>query len=266
MQTKGNELNSDLLSFILPSMLMGLGIAIDVAIATVTRFRDDSVAFGNWTLPITATHILLPAFGYYGWWFLGQEYVGLAMVLGLVAFGLIATFLYETICEWVDVEPVISLGPVTGWLFRETNDDSKGRWIAILAVSMDALWSGPAKAAQAQSGGWTDMQVFISFFIAGAIVALVAQASLLTAQLLQRTRFSDVEGLSRKLVLGKFLEVSILGGFGVLSAWNAFAAWLGLGSLSTSMLISACIMLAIWVVFWKRLITNQLGEFEQECD
>lgn len=241
---------------------MGLGIAIDVAIATVTRFRDMSVSFRNWTVPITATHILLPAIGYYGWWLLGQEFAGLSTVLGLMAFAMIGTFLYETICEWIGASALISLEPMTRWLFRSSADATTGRWIAILAVSMDALWSGPAKAAQAESGRWTDLEVLLSFFIAGAVVALVAQASLVAALLLRKTRFNDIEALSRRLVVGKFFEVSILGGFGILSAWNAFAFLFGLGALSTSILIACVFMSFVWVTFWKRLMASQLEEFE----
>ena len=254
------------MSFVLASMLMGLGIAIDVVIATITRFRDRTVSFGNWTLPITVTHILLPAFGYYGWWFLGQEFEGLSTVLGLIAFALIATFLYEGICNWIGSSPVISLEPMTRWLFRNSAAEAKGRWIAILAVSMDALWSGPAKAAQAESGGWNDIQVMFSFFIAGAVVAVVAQASLVAALLLRRAHFSDIEALSRRLVAGKFLEVSILGGFGVLSAWNAFAFWFGLGSLATSIVIAGGFMAIVWMIFWKQLMVSQLQEFEAESE
>lgn len=63
----------DLISnFILPSILMGLGIAIDVIIATVVQFRDRGMTMKNWTLPVTATHILFPAAGYYGWWLMGE--------------------------------------------------------------------------------------------------------------------------------------------------------------------------------------------------
>jgi hypothetical protein len=40
---------------------MGLGIAIDVAIATVSRFCDSSMCFANWTAPVAIAHIFLPA-------------------------------------------------------------------------------------------------------------------------------------------------------------------------------------------------------------
>lgn len=253
----------DNFGFIIPSILMGLGIAIDVAIATVARFRDNSMGFRNWTFPITIAHVLLPAFGYYGWWFLGQQFNGLALVLGLLAFGMIAVFIYGAICDWIDVEPVISLEPITDWLFGRFGFESKGRLVIVFAVSMDALWSGPAKAAQAASGHWSPFEVFISFFIAGAVVALIAEVSLLIAFALRRASFSDKKRLALFLVGGKYLEATILFAFGLLSFWNAFAIWFGLGSLYQCILASGAFMLLIWLVFWRRLVREQLVELKE---
>lgn len=243
---------------------MGLGIAVDVAIATLARFRDSSMSFSNWTLPVSATHILLPAFGYYGWWFLGQQFQGLGLILGLLAFSMIAVFIYGSICEWVDAEPIVSLEPLTDWLFKSADEHSRGRFVMIMAVSMDALWSGPAKAAQAESGQWTPLEVFVSFFIAGAVVAIVAELSLLVAMALRRSSFSNNRRLATYLVGGKYLEATILFAFGLLSLWNAFAVWIGLGSLLECIATSGVIMLLVWAVFRKRLMREQLAELEIE--
>lgn len=251
------------IDFFTASILMGLGIAIDVAIATVSRFRDGSMSFANWTLPVAVAHILLPAIGYYGWWLLGQQFHGLALVLGLLAFGMIAVFVYGAICEWIDVEPRISLDPITDWSFKHLGLESRGRLIMVLAVSMDALWSGPAKAAQATSGQWAPFEVFISFFIAGAVVALVAELALLIAFSLRRVSFTNTYRLALFLVGGKYLEVTILFAFGLLSLWNAFAVWIGLGALSQCIAASAVFMLVIWAVFWRRLVREQLAELEE---
>ena len=255
---------SDLVSFafLIPCVMMGLGIAIDVAIATVSRFRDQSMNFANWTLPVAIAHILLPAIGYYGWWFLGQRFQGLALILGLLAFGMIAVFIYATICEWIDTEPLISLEPITDWSFKHFGSESKGRIVMVLAVSMDALWSGPAKAAQAASGQWGPFEVFVSFFIAGGVVALVAELALLIAYALRRVSFTNTNRLALFLVGGKFLEVTILFAFGLLSLWNALAAWIGLGTLYQCVAVSTALMSLIWLMFWHRLVREQLGELE----
>jgi hypothetical protein len=249
--------------FLITCSLMGLGIAIDVAIATVSRFRDQSMSFANWTLPVAIAHILLPAIGYYGWWFLGQQFQGLALLLGLLAFVMIAVFIYEAICEWIDAEPLVSLEPITDWSFKHLGSESKGRVVMVLAVSMDALWSGPAKAAQATSGQWTPFEVFISFFIAGGVVALVAEVALLIAYALRRVSFDNTNRLALFLVGGKYLEVTILFAFGLLSLWNAFAVWIGLGTLNQCLAGSAAFMLVIWIVFWRRLMREQLAELEE---
>lgn len=76
-------------TIILPSILMGLGIAIDVIIATVVQFRDREMTMKNWTLPVTATHILFPAVGYYGWWLMGEMAPVALAPLGLAGFILI---------------------------------------------------------------------------------------------------------------------------------------------------------------------------------
>lgn len=248
------------IGFAIASVLMGLGIAIDVAIATVSRFRDQSMSFTSWTLPVALAHILLPAIGYYGWWVLGQQFHGLALILGLLAFAMIAVFIYEAICEWIGAEPVVSLEPISDWAFKRLGSQSKGRIVMVLAVSMDALWSGPAKAAQAASGQWSPFEVFISFFIAGGVVALVAELALLIAFALRRVSFSNTNRLAMFLVGGKYLEVTILFAFGLLSLWNAFAAWLGLGTLNQCIAASAAFMLVIWAVFWRRLMREQLAE------
>jgi hypothetical protein len=249
-------------NLLVPSILMGLGIAIDVAIATVSRFRDRTMSFFNWTLPVAVSHILLPAIGYYGWWYLGQKFHGLAIILGLLAFAMITVFIYEAICEWINAKPLTSLGPLTDWSFKHFGSESKGRIIMVLAVSMDALWSGPAKASQAESGQWIPFEVFISFFIAGGVVALVAELALLIAFSLRSLSFTNTTRLAHFLVCSKYLEVTILFAFGLLSLWNAFATWIGLGTLYQCIVASALLMLAIWIVYWRSLVREQLAELE----
>ncbi|HEY0964523.1 MAG TPA: hypothetical protein VGE31_01875, partial [Candidatus Paceibacterota bacterium] len=168
----------DLTTFLLPASLMGVGIAIDVTIATVSKFRDRELSARNWTLPITATHILFPAIGYYLFWGLAETFPGTRLVLGLVGFLLVTAFIYEVVCEATDTKPIFGISAWIGDLFGFHPDDSR-RFVAILAVSWDALWSGPAKSAQAEASGWSAFEVSLSFFIAGAVVAGIAQGALL---------------------------------------------------------------------------------------
>jgi hypothetical protein len=251
-----------LTNFWLPSIFMGLGIAIDVAIATLARFRDPSMTFKSWTMPVAIAHILLPAIGYYTWWGLGEMFVFLTLPLGILAFAMISVFIHEAFCEWTDVEPRLSLGPVYDKILSCLGKRSKGRIIIVLAVSMDALWSGPAKSAQAISGNWDWLLVVASFFIAGIVVATVSEFSLLIAKWLSRISFSDINTLTNLLVMGKYFEAVILFGFGVLALWNAFRFWIGSGSLLVCIFISLTVMTVIWALNWNKLILVQKEELQ----
>jgi len=243
---------------------MGLGIAIDVAIATVSRCRDRTMTFLNWTLPVALSHILLPAIGYYGWWLLGQTFQQLGLFLGLTAFAIISIFLYESFCDWIDSEPAISLSPITEKALTWIDADSRGRLILVLAVSMDALWSGPAKAAQVESGGWSTLEVGVSFFVAGVVVAIVAELSLLFALVLNRVSFQNTARMAVSIVAAKYIEVVVLFSFGLLSLRNAFSAWWGVGSLYACIAVSSLIVALLWLTFWNKLRIKELADLDAE--
>ena len=254
--------------FLIPSILMGLGIAVDVAIATVVRFRDAAMTFRTWTAPVAIAHILLPAAGYYLWWILGTAAPALGLPLGLLAFALIFAFLFETFCEWIGVEAPFSLSKfatraLTGAPESPEMAIRHGHWtatMAVLAVSMDALWSGPAKAAQVYSGGWDTPQVLLSFVVAGLVVAVVAEAALILAKLLRRIELADTGTMAAALVLAKFAEIAVLGGFGFLALWNGLSPWIGLGSLFTCIGIAAGVSAVLWLIWWRDLIAEQKAE------
>lgn len=206
----------DLYSFFLPATLMGVGIAIDVTIATVSKFRDRDLSASNWTLPITITHIAFPAVGYYLFWGLSETVPVLAPILGIIGFLFVAAFVYEVIAESAGAEPVFGISSWIGDRFGLEQDDSR-RFVAILAVSWDALWSGPAKAAQAEAGGWSSLEVTLSFLIAGLVVALIAQLALQIARVLQKRQFHSAQQMATWFFWGKLVELSVIGGFGVLS-------------------------------------------------
>ena len=176
------------LNFWFPCMLMGIGIAIDVTLATLAKFQDGDLSFRNWTLPIMATHIGFPAVGYYLFWGLSQAFPAFEMALGIFGFMLVFLFVYEVVCNSAGLKPIFGLSSFVSNLFG-LDEDSTKRSIAILAVSWDALWSGPAKAAQALAGGWSDNEVMFSFLVAGVTVAVVAQLALYAAHRLRAINF-----------------------------------------------------------------------------
>jgi hypothetical protein len=77
----------------------------------------------------------------------------------------------------------------------------------ILAVSWDALWSGPAKSAQVVN--WPEFWVWASFFIVGLVVLLFAILSFLTAKRFKKSLINET--------LGQWLQLSIISYFGLLA-------------------------------------------------
>lgn len=97
-----------------------------------------------------------------------------------------------------------------------------------ICAQLNTLWSSPAKAAQEESGQWSTNEVFISVFIAGVVLALVSELSLLNAFNLRRISFQNTKRLAFYLVEGKYLEATILFAFGLSSLWNGLSYWIGL--------------------------------------
>lgn len=242
-----------------PSILMGVGIAIDVMLATISKFRDDDLSFKNWTLPIMATHIGFPAVGYYGFWGATQAWPWLGPTFGIIGAVFVVLFIYEVFSAWIGHEPIFGISAFVGRLFGFEEGDAR-RMVAIMAVSWDALWSGPTKAAQATTGGWTDFEVACSFGIAGLVVAAAAQLSLKIALRLRQQKFDNASKMSSYSMLGMFAETSVIGGFGVLSLSQ------GLGvsdNIYHAIGIAAMVMGALFLLFFKRIRANTLEEAEE---
>jgi hypothetical protein len=243
-------------SFLIPSILMGLGVAIDVFIATVAKFKDESLSWKSWTLPVTLTHVLFPAVGYFLFYNLSTAFPFAHTALGSLGFILVALFVYEVICEAAGKEPVFGISKMIGSIFSFAEDGAR-TFIVILAVSWDALWSGPAKAAQATAGNWTDFQVGLSFAIAGIVVALTAELALWCARRLRTKRFSNPYSLAQFNIIGTFVELSVIGGFGVLSLWHVFNPSV---SLYQSISLTSLVLIVIFTLIQKPLKATQLAE------
>ncbi len=263
-----NTMDANYAYFWAPSILMGVGIALDVALATLSKFRDKSMNWKNWTLPITMTHITFPAFGYYAFWALSGTFSLLTFILGVSGAVLVALFLYDVFSEWSGHEAFFS---ISGWLeekFEKLNLKLPVLWVSILAVSWDALLSGPAKAAQAQVANWTPFEVLVSFFVAGAVVAIVAQLALLATHYLNRLvewRWQGKLKYKHELLIfnvsGKYLEASVIGGFGVLALWSGLTLG-GEGDLYISILIAAQLFLILFVWQWQRIKGEAMADLK----
>lgn len=231
---------------------MGVGVAIDVALATLAKFQDETLSWRNWTFPVTFTHILFPALGYFLFWSLEDAFPIAHSLLGIVGFILVFTFLYEVLMDSFGKEPKFGL---SGWISKRVGlapHDAR-TFVAVLAVSWDALWSGPAKAAQASAGNWTGVEVILSFTIAGVVVALVAETALFIANHLRRRKFENKTTLSVYTIVGKYFELSVIGGFGILSLWHAFFTN---ANLYAAISIAAIALLFIFIPGFKTLLRH----------
>ena len=202
------------------SVMSGLGIAIDVAVATLAMYRQlDTVKKQTmWTAGVGLSHIILPILS--GTLTAGLEGASnqtnysdiLNKSLSAGGFGLIMKFLYDEINgdeneqEEDTEESILNAKDVSKYL------------AAIWAVSVDAAVSGPAKYKQASNQNWSLDKTMKSAAIGGLTVSLVAFSALKLANKL-RDKFADntnVEDFLEKhdeTILG--IEAFILNYFGV---------------------------------------------------
>ena len=201
------------------SVMSGLGIAIDVAVATLAMYRqlDTPQKQTMWTAGVGLSHILLPVLS--GTATAGLETAsdhtnyGDILNRGLSAggFGLIMKFLYDEINgpddedEENTEESILNAKDISKYL------------AAIWAVSVDAAVSGPAKYKQASNQDWSLDKTLKSAAIGGLTVSLVAFSALQLANKLREkyANNSNVEDFLEKhdeTILG--IEAFILNYFG----------------------------------------------------
>jgi hypothetical protein len=241
---------------------MGFGIAVDVTLATLSQYRDKQLSFWRWTLPIMCTHIMFPAAGYFAFWALSQKYPALYPLLGLGGGILIGLFAYEVICESAGIEPKIAISGSLSRLAGFSEEDTR-LLIRVLAVSWDALWSGPGKESQAEH--WATNEVVFSFLVAGLTVAIIAQMALFLAKRMRDMDFQDKRSLTQFSLRGKYAELSVICGFGVMAFIQGLASiesfsWISnvlhLNNIYASIGIAGLILLPIFKRLQFRLVLN----------
>lgn len=190
-----------LFDFFLVSLLMGLAIGLDVAVATVARVGQLNTIriVAIWVIGVSLTHTLFPMFGYLLAYFSVQVQPALTPVIGIVAFLCIFVFLKTEFKQLI---------------YPEQESEQSQLLITIgliLAVSWDALWSGPAISAQVI--GWPQLMVWGSFLIVGIIVSCLAILSFKAAMLINHF-------VSQRVYMGwvfSWIQYSIIGYFGLLA-------------------------------------------------
>jgi|GEM_PF-777964 len=203
-----------LFDFVAASLLMGLGIGADVALATLARagslnhWRTAAV----WIVGVSLTHTLFPMAGYLLTYFSIQVQPAWQPLIGIIAFTCIAVYLRGEFAELLSSDDQIS---------DQVNGQGEDRNVLvtlglILAVSWDALWSGPAKSAQVI--GWPELLIWLSFIVVGMLVSLMALLSMKFAVSIKHyseKQSSDKQHASKGLVL--WLQYSVIAYFGVLA-------------------------------------------------
>lgn len=189
--------------YITACLIMGLGIGIDVAIATFVRasvMTNKRTAL-KWVVGVSVTHTVFPMLGYLLTYFSLQVLPVITPIIGVMAFALIAYFLFE---EFSAID-------------QSDKDDkcSLINLVLILAVSWDALWSGPAKSAQVS--GWPDWMVYSSFILVGIFVTLLCLLSLHLGKKICEKTASNSKQAQACLKLGEWIQYSVIAYFGLLA-------------------------------------------------
>ncbi|WP_077284176.1 hypothetical protein [Cognaticolwellia aestuarii] len=215
-----------LFDFVIASLLMGLGIGSDVAIATFARAKQ-LVRLRTaiiWIVGVSFTHTVFPMLGYLLTYFSLQLQPGIEPVVGLIAFSFIFLYLKGELADFVN-----------------PGNDTQDRQILvtlglILAVSWDALWSGPAKSAQVI--GWPELFVWLSFIVVGLFVSTLAVISLQFAR-----RFTGViENKHNSRWCIYWLQYTVVGYFALLALFNYT---LGLQLYWWQTLLSSAVIIAL---------------------
>lgn len=226
--------------FFFISVLSGLGIAIDVFVATLAMYRKLNTPKKKalWAALVGGSHIALPvATGSMAWGSqkgFGQEDRTdlVSKGISVVGFAAITKFLWDELTD--DDDDDENEGEEDGDILNAKN--WKALALAVWGVSADAAFSGPAKADQTMIEGWSIKKTLISAGIGGVTVAAVALAGIAIADYLRNSSNENVESfLEENEDLAMNLETLVLNYFGTNGLLNG-ALGLNLSFLTTSII------------------------------
>lgn len=230
-------------------ILLGFSMAIDLFIATVSRFHDPTLNYKNWALPLALTHSAFPAISFALFWFVGNQSNNPQLILGLSGFILITIVVQEIFFEALGKKPIFDLSGFLSWLFR-LNRLTSQRTMLILSVSWDALGCGAVVTGQAEAGQWSLSSTVVAFVIYGLIAGLTAGLAVHKCVEWRKSNFHDSDTLGRVNFWGVFATLSVISGFGFMSLWFAFDRE---ANLYISMLITTTIFSFLFIVLRKKL-------------
>lgn len=246
-------------TLLLPAAALGTGLAIDVSIATIARYRDRSLSFLNWTLPIAAYHVAFQAIGFLLFWEFLKEYPYLGPLIGTCGFLLVFALVYEILCKVRGVIPRISISGLLTKVWNIDEADSRRRIVQI-AVSLDALVSGPATSMVAKTMSLSTNEALVLFVLAGVVVAIITQGALLLSKRLGLVQFSSIGILAYWFTIGTFVELSVIGGFGILSLWGGVSQT---ANLYVSIGIAAFLLALFFISHWSDIYTHEYEEAKE---
>ena len=235
MKNLCKELTVNLFGYLWTNLYMGIGIAADIYAATLGSFREftDDKYRRNWVWRNTLTHTVFPLVGMY------TVVAGIAVwgplqsslfLIGAVMLGLFLRHLVRdksgADCADDESSKQDEDGILAGLIRRVEKVDPQ--WALVLGVSIDAINSGFAKAADTLE--WSLPLLLLSFPLVGCVVGAGALAGGQKAKwflsLMRKQSGPDVAVLARrlsKLEFGAFLvEIFVLGYFFWRSAANVF--------------------------------------------
>ena len=231
-----------MLAYLLACSVMGLGIGFDVVLATLSRLKHISGKNSwLWIQRISFTHVFFPMIGYYFFVGLFRSFPVLRIALGIIAFALVVMFLVDIVKRWMSEESA-------------DQNNVPFAWAVVLSVSWDALFSGPAKSAQAI--GWSSNEVLLSFVISGVVVTSLAIMAVGLAYWIRHIITNLLSSTFHRLTLlhlaMMFLEFVILAYFGILALlrYTFMSEMVSLRVALISLLSGAF----LFAILWKPLV------------
>lgn len=213
--------------YVFASVLMAIGIGMDVAIVTVSRassLQCRRLAL-VWVIGVSLTHTILPMVGYLFTYFSIKLHPLLTPTIGLLASGLILFYLVSELRayssssneEYTENEATSKENSAT-YSTNSTGAMSPfskqllGTLGLIIAVSWDALWSGPAKSAQVTD--WPEFWVWASFAIVGLVITVMSVLALKLGQKMSQ-KYKLNQGMTR--FVAALIQFGVIGYFGLLA-------------------------------------------------
>lgn len=251
--------------YLVASFFMGFGIAVDVMSATIGRFKH----YGRWGEALTwagrntATHTIFPVIGIAIVVPIAEHLPIIKMPIGFLAAYFVFLLLQEEISGLAGFEDEED-DELPGWL-KWLKSYLTPAWVAVIAVSVDALLSGPAKAVQTE--GWSHLQVLVSFPIVGVVVGGFALTASVIAMGLKnvvtKATARSVTGMAYTAIIMLFIESVVIGYFGVLALLK-YGLMMDKVGWAGPALISTVSTLAAFYQLWPHLLLTQLAKADEE--